>query len=95
LREYAFDKVKLDRSLTQAISKNIATQQVVQGTILIARGLSADIIAEGVETEEEAQLMRLAGCQQLQGYYFGKPGAADSLGNLVTKKDVEPPRISA
>ena len=40
----------------------------MHGTILIAKGLSAYIIAEGIETEEEAQLMRLAGCQQLQGW---------------------------
>ena len=95
LREYAFDKIKLDRSLTQAISHDTATQNIVQGTILIAKGLSADIIAEGVETEEEAQLMRLAGCHQLQGYYFGKPGAADTIGQILTRDCAESTRISA
>ncbi|WP_373503632.1 EAL domain-containing protein [Aestuariivirga sp.] len=88
LRDYAFDKIKLDRSLTQAILRDPATQQVVQGTILIARGLSADIIAEGVETEEEAQIMRLAGCHQLQGFYFGEPGAAQGLGKIASQKYV-------
>ena len=79
LREYAFDKIKLDRSLTHGITTNTATQQVVQGTILIAKGLCANVIAEGVETDEEAQLMRLAGCLQLQGYYFGKPATMEGL----------------
>lgn len=85
LRDYAFNKVKLDRSLTRSISRDPATQQVVQGTILIAKGLSADIIAEGIETEAEAQLMRLAGCQQLQGYFFGMPQAATSVRTMVAQ----------
>jgi diguanylate cyclase (GGDEF)-like protein len=95
LRKYGFDKIKLDRSLTRSISKNIATQQIVHGTILIAKGLSAHIIAEGVETEEEAQLMRLAGCQQLQGYYFGKPQTATSVGKFLDQKLVDSVKVSA
>lgn len=79
LQRYAFDKIKLDRSLTQSLHDSSATQQVVQGTILIAKGLSAHIIAEGVETEEEARLMHLSGCHELQGYFFGKPQPAAEL----------------
>jgi diguanylate cyclase (GGDEF)-like protein len=84
LRDYAFDKIKLDRSLTQKVSRDVATQQVVQGTILIAKGLCADIIAEGVETAEQAQLMRLAGCGQLQGYYFGVPAKAACIAQAIS-----------
>lgn len=73
LREFGFNKVKLDRSLTQAIESDVAVQKIVQGTVLIARGMQAGIVAEGVETEAQAQLMRLAGCDLLQGYHFGKP----------------------
>ena len=89
LREYAFDKIKLDRSLTRSISKNIAAQQIVHGTILIAKALSAYVVAEGVETEEETQLMRLAGCQQLQGYHFGKPQTAADVGKLLDREVVD------
>jgi diguanylate cyclase (GGDEF)-like protein len=95
LREYGFNKIKLDRSLTHSISTDIAAQQVVQGTILIARGLSANIIAEGVETEEEAQLMRLSGCNQLQGFYFGRPQAATALVSLLATEATEPVRATA
>jgi len=73
LRDYAFDKIKLDRSLTQGIISNIEKLQVVQGTILIAKGLSAEIVAEGIETEQEAQIMQISGCHRLQGYHFGRP----------------------
>jgi diguanylate cyclase (GGDEF)-like protein len=95
LREYGFDKIKIDRSLTRSISKNVGTQQIVHGTILIAKGLSAYIIAEGVETEEEVQLMRLAGCQQLQGHYFGKPQTATDVGKLLDQEIVDSVKLSA
>lgn len=90
LREYAFDKVKLDRSLTQSMAQDPATQQVVYGTIMIAKGLSAEIIAEGIETEEEARLMRVAGCEQLQGFYFSKPVAVGNIGELLNE-DIQSP----
>jgi EAL domain-containing protein (putative c-di-GMP-specific phosphodiesterase class I) len=63
--------------------------------VLIASGLSAEIIAEGVETEEEAQLMRLSGCHQLQGYHFGKPQAAEALSTMVPQDETNRLRASA
>lgn len=95
LRAFSFDKIKLDRSLTQSILTNVQAQKVVQGTVLIASGLSAEIIAEGVETEEEAQLMRLSGCHQLQGYHFGKPQAAEALSTMVPQDESNRLRASA
>ena len=95
LREYAYNKIKIDRSLTRSITKNAATQQVVQGTILIAKGLSAEIIAEGIETEEDAQLMRLAGCGQLQGNYFGVPNSVDKIETVLGNAIIEPVRFPA
>ena len=83
LREYGFDKIKLDRLLTQEIAKAPGLEQVVLGTIFIARGLSATVIAEGVETEEEAMLMVEAGCQQLQGYYFGRAESVAGILNML------------
>jgi EAL domain-containing protein (putative c-di-GMP-specific phosphodiesterase class I) len=92
LRQFAFDKVKLDRSLTNSISRDAATQRVVQGTVLIATGLSLDITAEGIESEEEAQLLRLSGCNQLQGYYFGGPQTSRGITSLIAAggKHVKP-----
>jgi len=84
LRQFAFDKVKLDRSLTNSISRDAATQRVVQGTVLIATGLSLDITAEGIESEEEAQLLRLSGCNQLQGFFFGAPQSSRGIASLIS-----------
>jgi diguanylate cyclase (GGDEF)-like protein len=84
LRQFAFDKVKLDRSLTNSVARDTAIQRVVQGTVLIAAGLSLDITAEGIETEEEAQLLRLSGCNQLQGFYFGGPQSSKGIASLIS-----------
>jgi diguanylate cyclase (GGDEF)-like protein len=73
LREFGFNAVKLDRSLTQAIATDPSAQLVAQGTVMIANGLSATTVAEGVETIAEADIMRLLGCQKLQGFLFGRP----------------------
>jgi diguanylate cyclase (GGDEF)-like protein len=83
LREFGFDKIKLDRSLTQAVLSDASAQKVVQGTVLIAGSLCANIIAEGVETLEEYKLMHLLGCNQMQGYYFGRPQPLDDIAGLM------------
>jgi diguanylate cyclase (GGDEF)-like protein len=79
LRAFSFNSVKLDRSLTHAILNDAGAQQVVQGTIMIANGLSATTVAEGVETGAESDIMRILGCKQLQGYYYGRPSALENL----------------
>jgi len=95
LRTFHFDKIKLDKSLTRSIMTNVAAQKVVQGTVLIADGLAAEIIAEGIETEEEAQLLRLSGCHQLQGFYFGRPKPATELHTFLPHEAEEPLRATA
>jgi diguanylate cyclase (GGDEF)-like protein len=79
LRDFSFNTIKLDQSLTQGVFKDNATQQFVQGTVTIAKGLSSDIIAEGVESKEQALFMNLAGCKNLQGYYFHRPSTLADL----------------
>jgi diguanylate cyclase (GGDEF)-like protein len=94
LKEFAFDRIKLDRSMTHNVSFSPDRQKVVQGTILIAQGLSADIIAEGIESEEEAKLMRLAGCQHMQGYYFARPQYFETLRLLVPARKSKPAKLA-
>jgi diguanylate cyclase (GGDEF)-like protein len=95
LRNYSFDTIKLDRSLTSLTSANAEALMVVQGAVLIAKGLSAKVVAEGVETAEEAQIMRLAGCEILQGYYFSKPQPASGITALLHEPRFLLDRLSA
>jgi diguanylate cyclase (GGDEF)-like protein len=90
LRNYGFDRIKLDRALARQVCGDPEAQQVVQGTLLIARALSAEIVAEGIESDEEARLLRLAGCRRMQGYYFFRPQSAEALAALMAQQAAPP-----
>jgi len=79
LRDLTFDRIKIDRSLTQSLLTSSMARNVIQATGLIANGISAAVTAEGVESSEELQLLRLAGCSEFQGYFFGRPQTAEAI----------------
>ena len=83
LRRFAFDKIKIDKSLAGRIDRDPQAAALVAGTVNIAAALQMTVTAEGVETEEHVRLLRLAGCNTLQGFYFSRPKAlADVVATL-------------
>jgi diguanylate cyclase (GGDEF)-like protein len=85
LRRYNFDRIKIDKSIVSKVLSSPAELAVVQGVLLVARGLSAEVTAEGVERQEEAKVLHLAGCSELQGYYFHRPMEASEVSVLVAQ----------
>jgi diguanylate cyclase (GGDEF)-like protein len=73
LAELPFSKLKLDRSLVARLGTRENGGAVVSTIVNLAHALDVDILAEGVETEDQVVLLRAAGCTLMQGYYFGKP----------------------
>ena len=73
------DYIKFDRSLIRQIDVSTTKQQIVLSMILFAKGINALTTAEGIETREEYEAVRMCGVNLGQGYYFAKPGA------LITK----------
>jgi len=73
LRQFAFGKLKIDRSLVQQGLHDEAARALVHLSIAAARAMNMTVTAEGVETEAQAALMRVAGCDQLQGWHCGYP----------------------
>ncbi|MDE3177432.1 MAG: EAL domain-containing protein [Pseudomonadota bacterium] len=73
LQKYGFSAIKIDRSLVARIGEDEKARVLVTGVIYLANGLDMPVTAEGVETEEQARLLRLAGCQNLQGFRFYRP----------------------
>lgn len=73
LRSYGFSHIKIDKSLLTGLSPGSKAAMLVTGAISLACGLDMQVIAEGVETETQAELLRAAGCHELQGYLFGRP----------------------
>lgn len=73
LRRFNFDTIKIDKSLAGLVDADEQAAALVSGTIRIASALGMSVTAEGVENEKQMQLLRLAGCDRLQGYYFSQP----------------------
>jgi diguanylate cyclase (GGDEF)-like protein len=87
LRNFNFSKVKLDRSLIAGIATDPRAQRLVQATIAVADALDLRVAADGVEIEEEAVILRLAGCREFQGFFFSRPcSAAEFAARLAAEK---------
>jgi diguanylate cyclase (GGDEF)-like protein len=82
LRQFGFDSMKIDRSLVWAADKEGKGQDVLKATIALATALSIPVTAEGIETATQADILREAGCDQLQGYMVGRPMPAEEIGKL-------------
>lgn len=86
LKQLPFDRIKIDRSLTSALLDiGGGGQMILQGAVLLARGLSLRVTAEGVEQAEQAAILRLVGCNELQGYYFGAPQSAAEISAALAR----------
>jgi hypothetical protein len=80
LRMFPFDQIKIDRSFVSELSSNRDCAAIVSAVASLGRSLHVDTVAEGVETEEQLALARVAGCTHAQGFLFGRPCPARELG---------------
>ena len=76
---FHFDKIKIDKSFTQHLTNSAECAAIVASTLTLARGLDILVVAEGVETKEQFELLRVAGAHQVQGYLFSRPCLATEL----------------
>jgi diguanylate cyclase (GGDEF)-like protein len=73
LTKFPFDRIKIDKSFIDDLGQRGECSAIVAAIIEVARSLSMATTAEGVETLEQYELLRIAGCREMQGYLFGKP----------------------
>ena len=73
LAKLPVDTLKIDRSFVGAMTHSSQGQALVTTIITLAHTLNLNVVAEGVETEEQSRLLRLLGCDEMQGYLFSKP----------------------
>jgi EAL domain-containing protein (putative c-di-GMP-specific phosphodiesterase class I) len=83
LWQFSFDKIKIDQSFVRALGEGGNVTDIVAAIITLGRTLKARILAEGVETEEQAELLRGMRCDQVQGYLFSRPLAGDKADELA------------
>lgn len=85
LRDFTFDKVKIDRSFVAALGEDEQSSHIVRAIVSMCDALGLEVIAEGIETKEQADTLVRLGCVHGQGYYFGRPAdAAKTIGLFRT-----------
>ncbi|MCW2093537.1 bifunctional diguanylate cyclase/phosphodiesterase [Lelliottia amnigena] len=82
LRRFNFDTIKIDKSLAGLVDNDEQAAALVSGTVRIASALGMAVVAEGVENEKQMKLLRLAGCDQLQGFWFSQPMPIEAIMEL-------------
>ncbi len=73
LRRFPLDKLKIDQSFIRAMTTHDASRVLVKSIIGLAKNLNMDVIAEGIESVEEANILHNFGCDFCQGYWFARP----------------------
>jgi diguanylate cyclase (GGDEF)-like protein len=86
LRQFGFDRMKIDRSMISAIDESENARSLLEATAALARSLGMPVTAEGVERESQAHILLDCGCDELQGYLFGKPMPAEELSALLREQ---------
>ncbi|MCK0714412.1 putative bifunctional diguanylate cyclase/phosphodiesterase [Chromohalobacter sarecensis] len=95
LKELPFTKVKLDKVYIDAIADDERSQLLVKGIIDLARGLGLTVVAEGIETQEQMDVLRGLGCPIGQGYLLGRPRPVESfLWRLSQHQETLPARTA-
>lgn len=79
LRQYKFDVLKIDRTFINGITANQSDYDLVKATIAMANSLGLAVVAEGVEIQEQLELLAELSCDYAQGYYFSKPLPASEI----------------
>jgi diguanylate cyclase (GGDEF)-like protein/PAS domain S-box-containing protein len=84
LRSFPFDKIKLDRSFMSEVEQSAQAKAILRAIVALGQTLSVPVLAEGVETREQLDILVLEGCNEAQGYFLGRPGP---VGDGASRKD--------
>lgn len=93
LKRFPFDKVKIDRSFVTDIAANPSDQVIARVIISMAHGLGLKVIAEGVETEAQCDILRASVCDEIQGYLYSKPLSTQDMEKLFGENRQLPPHL--
>ncbi len=78
LHSFPFDKIKIDKSFLLRSEASPQARAIVRAVLALGRSLEVPVLAEGVETEAHVKLLQSEGCDEVQGYFFGRPAEAPS-----------------
>jgi EAL domain-containing protein (putative c-di-GMP-specific phosphodiesterase class I) len=82
--------IKIDRSFIRDISVDAADRTITEAIIAMARTLNLTVVAEGVETVEQRDILRERACDEMQGYYFSRPVPPEEVPALLERLATQP-----
>jgi diguanylate cyclase (GGDEF)-like protein/PAS domain S-box-containing protein len=85
LRKFPFDKIKIDRSFIGTLGESSGSEAIVRTIASLGTNLGMETTAEGIETPEQLELVRKAGCTEAQGFHFSRPCAASEVFRIIER----------
>jgi len=85
LQKFPFNQLKIDRAFVASLGTTGNAGAIIQSIVTLGHALGMKVLAEGVETDEQRVLLRLAGCDEMQGFLFSKPRPAEAIDKLVAR----------
>ena len=85
LRKFPFDKIKIDKTFIDDIGKSKSSDAIIRAVTGIASSLGIETVAEGVESHEQYDRVKREGCDQIQGYLFGRPTPVDAVPGVIER----------
>ena len=98
LQRFAVDTLKIDRAFISRMDADLETREIVRIIVLLAHGLGLKVVAEGVETQTQADMLKDVGCEMAQGYLYSKPVPVEAIDQLLKNTraaSVSPVRLKA
>jgi diguanylate cyclase (GGDEF)-like protein len=85
LQKFPFDQLKIDRAFVASLGASGNTGAIIQSIVTLGHALGMKVLAEGIENDEQRVLLRLAGCDEMQGYLFARPGPAAEIDKALAR----------
>ncbi len=93
LKHFDFDTIKVDRSFVKDITTDTDSSAIVEAIIAMAHVLDIATLAEGVETPEQSAVLQQLGCDEVQGFLFGKPVSAEAMTAILLDEQQNKPHV--
>ncbi len=94
LQSFPFDKIKIDQAFISNLERNPQSAAIVRAVIGLGRGLDLPVVAEGVETADQLSFLAREACDEVQGYFVGRPEPIDHYAELVGRPQMDQKRIA-
>jgi EAL domain-containing protein (putative c-di-GMP-specific phosphodiesterase class I) len=94
LHKFRFDKLKIDQSFVRKLGDGKEAELIVNAIVELSVALDLQTVAEGIETEQQATILRSMNCTVGQGFLFGRPAPVNVATNLIAEQNVAPAKGS-